>query len=106
MPFGCGLGDTMQPPYCPAAVPASIAPRRNAARVFCGRSGAGHGAGLSVAVIKRRPGVRAPGRCALVYFEDEAGGHLSMKRLTRDVARRIAANIAKLLDLLRQAPID
>jgi hypothetical protein len=39
---------------------------------------------------------------AFVYFEDETGRRMSMKRLTRDEARRIAANIAKLPDFIRQ----
>jgi hypothetical protein len=36
-----------------------------------------------------------------VYFEEESGRRAAAKLMTRAVARRIAANIAKLPDLLQ-----
>jgi hypothetical protein len=57
------------------------------------------GSPLSAAVVHHGS---AGHKLTYVYFEEEPGRRLAAKLLTKDEARRIAANIAKLASILRE----
>jgi hypothetical protein len=52
--------------------------------------------------LLHRSGPQRTGALAYVYYEEEPGRRSAAKLLSKDEARRIAANIAKLPSVLRR----